>query len=429
MSAANPARIELVSSPPCEAFRPRFAAKTTAVDRPGAPEFASRADRRQRSATIIAFIAAAALVGFATNLSMHLLNLRMQHLGMSEFAIGLSVAIQALGIVIAAPLTKHVISFCGVRQTLLIGALLCSMALVAFGAISEIPVWNFMRFIFAVGLALLFTASESLVISRADASNRARLVGWYATALATGTTAGPALITVIGIHGSAPFLWGAMIFWLATTPIIACLKRGEQLAPVVRKSTFATLRLAPIAFLSAFVFGVADNGGLAMLSVYSVLTGYDYTSAVTLAAFATVGAIVLQIPLGYFASNRDPRFILLFCGIFSIFLLALLPNIMAVKPMAFGAAFGLGGLLEGLYTIGLICIAKYYRGIGISSANGCFVSMCGFGELLGPLATGASMQYLGAPGFVLGLTTTLAVYIVLVVNVKPTAQARLAHAS
>ena len=50
------------------------------------------------------------------------------------------------------------------------------------------------------------------------------------------------------------------------------------------------------------------------ISVYSVLTGYDYTSAVTLAAFATVGAIVLQIPLGYFAGNRDPRIILLFTG-------------------------------------------------------------------------------------------------------------------
>src|SRR5205807_8574088 len=99
---------------------------------------------------------------------------------------------------------------------------------------------------------------------------------------------------------------------------------------------------------------------------------------------------------------------------------------MAVKPMAFGAAFGLGGLLEGLYTIGLICIAKYYRGIGISSANGCFVSMCGFGELLGPFATGASMQHLGAPGFLLGLTTTLAGYLVVVARVRHTAHATLA---
>jgi MFS family permease len=418
MTAANHVRIELASSPPCEAFRPRFAASPA---RPlAAPQTAARTQSRSHKASIVAFILAAALVGFATNLSMHLLNLRMQALGFSGLAIGFSVAIQALGIILVAPLTKYVISSFGVRQTLLFGALLSSAALIAFDIATDLFIWNAMRFMFAAGLALLFTASESLIISRADATNRGRVVGWYATALATGTTAGPLLVTIVGIQGSAPLLWGALLFWLAATPILACLKRGEDLAPVVRRSTFATIRYAPIAFLSAFVFGVADNGGMSMLSVYSVLSGYDYTNAVTLAAFATVGAIVLQIPLGYSASRQDPRVVLLFCGIVSIFLLALLPGFMTTKPAAFGIVFGLGGLLEGLYTVGLICIAKYYRGMGISSANGCFVSMCGLGEFVGPLATGMSMDYLGSQGFVLGLTVTLAVYIVLIVSLQAT---------
>jgi len=420
MSTANQARIELAASPPCEAFRPRFIAKSGSRD--GASARDSASDEAGGRSAIIAFILAAALVGFATNLSMHLLNLRMQHLGISGFWIGVSVAVQALGIILAAPVTKHVISRVGVRHTILLGALLSSTALLAFNLATGFLAWSLMRFIFATGLALLFTASESLIISRANAANRGRVVGWYATALATGTTAGPLLVTVVGIHGAAPLVWGALLFWLATAPILACLKRGEELSPVVRSSTLATLRFVPIAFVSAFVFGVVDNGGLAMLSVYSVLVGYDYTSAVVLAVFATVGAIVLQIPLGYSANTRDPRLLLLMCGLVSLCLLALLPNIMSIKPLAFATAFGLGGFLEGLYTLGLICIAKYYRGFGISSANGCFVSMCGFGELIGPLATGASMEYLGAQGFVLGLSVILAVYVILVVSVKQTAQ-------
>ncbi len=164
-----------------------------------------------------------------------------------------------------------------------------------------------------------------------------------------------------------------------------------------------------------------------MLSIYGVLNGYDHANAVILTVFATAGAIVLQIPLGYFASRQDPRSVLLTCSFASMFLLVLLPHIIGAKPIAFIAAFGLGGVLEGLYTVGLICIAKYYRGIGISSANGLFVSMCGFGELVGPLATGASMDHLGAEGFVLGLTIILAVYIVLTVSIKQTAQMRTRH--
>jgi hypothetical protein len=152
-----------------------------------------------------------------------------------------------------------------------------------------------------------------------------------------------------------------------------------------------------------------------MLSVYSVLTGYDYVSAVTIAVFATIGGIVLQIPLGILASRGEPRMILLFSGLGLMTLLSLLPNVMAIKPAAFTVTFFFGGLLEGLYTVSLICLTKYYRGIGISSANGCFVAMCGFGELLGPLATGSSMNYFGPSGFVVGLTTTLAIYCILLV--------------
>src|SRR6266446_1795280 len=141
MGAANPIRIELAASPPCEAFRPRF------VIEPGNRAFADQTSsvkdgRGNSAAPIIAFILAAALVGFATNLSMHLLNLRMQYLGFSGLAIGLSVAIQALGIIVVAPLTKYVISSCGVRQTLMIGALLSSAALITFDLATNLFVWN-----------------------------------------------------------------------------------------------------------------------------------------------------------------------------------------------------------------------------------------------------------------------------------------------
>ena len=431
MTTANLARIELASSPPCEQFRSRFPTRPKPQLVAAAPDTAAPAAAQSDRSSIVAFISAAALVGFATNLSMHLLNLRMQSLGLSELSIGISVAIQALGIVVAAPFTKHVIARCGVRHTLIIGALICAVTLTAFGFVHQLFIWDGMRFVFAGGLALLFTSSESLVISRAGATNRGRLVGWYATALASGTTAGPLLIALIGVQGFSPLLWSALIFGAATMPMIAFLKPGEQLAPVVRKSTFATLRFAPIVFISAFVFGALDNGGMSMLSVYSVLTGYDYASAVTIAVFATIGGILLQIPLGIMASRGEPRMILLFSGLGLMNLLTLLPNVMAVKPAAFAVSFLFGGLLEGLYTVSLICLTKYYRGMGISSANGCFVAMCGLGELLGPLETGTSMNYFGPGGFVVGLTTTLAIYcILLVVGTKTAAPAaKLAKAS
>lgn len=44
--------------------------------------------------------------------------------------------------------------------------------------------------------------------------------------------------------------------------------------------------------------------------------------------------------------------------------------------------------------------------------------MCGIGELTGPLATGLSMEYLGAPRFVLSRIVTLAANVLRIVAIR-----------
>jgi hypothetical protein len=233
---------------------------------------------------------------------------------------------------------------------------------------------------------------------------------------------------VTGVDGLSPLLWGAFFFWLTVTPIAGYVKTGQQ------RSGGAKFRRSrdpadAIAFVTAFVFGIVDNGGLSMLSVYSTMNGYDYSQAALLAAVAMMGGIALQIPLGYAANNSEPRVVLaaLRCG--AIALLMVLPRPCACIPRRWASVSCSAVSLEGFYTVGLICIANHCRSVGISSANGCFISFCGFGEFVGPLATGTSIQYLGTNGFVVGLTLLLAVYIVTIGLVQrgASAQAQYAH--
>src|SRR5437016_7358958 len=74
MTAANHKRIEVAASPPCAEFRPRYFSKAAPQSRQMSPGD----DRRSRITPIVVFILTAVFVAFATNLSMHLLNLRMQ---------------------------------------------------------------------------------------------------------------------------------------------------------------------------------------------------------------------------------------------------------------------------------------------------------------------------------------------------------------
>src|SRR5947207_1478233 len=118
MNASNRKRIEVAALPHCADFRPRY----FDPDRAG-----GTAGDLLRPAPVLVFTITAALVAFATNLSMHLLNLRMQNLGSNETVIGLSVAAQALGIILIAPFAKRVIAKLGVRMTFVLGlSIMCS---------------------------------------------------------------------------------------------------------------------------------------------------------------------------------------------------------------------------------------------------------------------------------------------------------------
>src|SRR5260370_33372544 len=101
MAVANHIRLGLAASPPCEAYRPRVADPALGAGIP----FLTQGDARL--IPITGFIAAAAAVGFATNLSMHLRNLRMQPMGLPGFEIGARGALPALVIPDARPGTDQ----------------------------------------------------------------------------------------------------------------------------------------------------------------------------------------------------------------------------------------------------------------------------------------------------------------------------------
>jgi hypothetical protein len=50
-----------------------------------------------------------------------------------------------------------------VRRTLIIGALVCATTLTAFSFVEQLYLWDSKRFVFAAGLAVLFTSFTSSV--------------------------------------------------------------------------------------------------------------------------------------------------------------------------------------------------------------------------------------------------------------------------
>jgi predicted MFS family arabinose efflux permease len=126
------------------------------------------------------------------------------------------------------------------------------------------------------------------------------------------------------------------------------------------------------------------------------------------AAFA--GIVAFQIPAGLLCLRIAPL-PLLRCTV-----LALIVCVMAIAAVADlagprgVAVFVLGGLIDLVYTVGLITLANSVARDRLAIANACFVSFCGLGEVAGPAVTGPALAAFGLGGAIGVVLLLLAAY-------------------
>ena len=362
--------------------------------------------------SLIPLIVGAGLLSFVVSYSMHLANVRMHQEGIASFEIGLSVALQGLGIFLFAQIAGAAAARLGVRTVMVVGAALCCASMLMMHKLNTFVEWAAVRLILAPGIALLLTGSEFLVLRRCKEKNRIPIISAYATSVAAGTILGSYLLAVVGAASSAPFTIGAVLFCMAAIPAILWSREPTRDQIEVTQSVFATIRLVPLAFLAAFLFGVLDNGVLSLLAVFGVRSGYDVASAASLVAAAGIGAVAIQYPLARLCGRKGSLFALRFSAVAAVGGLALLPFGLASPAIAWANALVVGGLIEGLYTLALIHLAQRFGGSQLSSANACFISVCALGEVVGPAFTGISMDYLGPTGLILAGVLALSAFVI-----------------
>src|SRR5690606_20832046 len=122
---------------------------------------------------------------------------------------------------------------------------------------------------------------------------------------------------------------------------------------------------------------------------------------------------LLQIPLGMLSDRVDRRMLLLLCAAIGCIGMLVLPAISGNWPLSAAILFVWGGVVAGLYTIGLAHLGSRLAGRDLASANAAFVFCYGMGMLLGPQAIGIGMDSLRPHGFAWSLAAFFALYILL----------------
>ncbi len=123
------------------------------------------------------------------------------------------------------------------------------------------------------------------------------------------------------------------------------------------------------------------------------------------------GNILFQIPIGMWADRADRRLVLLVCALTGLVGILAIPFVTHSLVLFAPTLFIFGGVVVGLYTVGLTLLGERFKGADLASANAAFVMMYSIGALVGPPLSGAAMDLWDPHGLILSMAGLCGLYV------------------
>lgn len=363
--------------------------------------------------SLIAAISAISAVGVAIGLGLPLLSLILERRGISTTMIGVNSGMAGVAAMLAAPVTTRIAHDFGVARTMLLAVLVSALSALGFYFADAFWMWFPLRIVFHGATTTLFILSEYWINMSAPPRKRGLVLGIYATGLAVGFAIGPLLFSAVGSEGILPFLVGAAIILLAAIPIYIARGESPELEEKSDRHFIRYIWMVPMASAAAFVFGSVQAGGLSLFPIYATREGFSESEAARLLTVMAIGNMVFQIPIGILCDRmKDRRTLLALMALAGVGGTLALPLLIDSWLLVSALLLIWGGLVSGMYTVGLTHLGSRLKGADLVAANAAFIFCYAIGTIAGPQATGRSMDLVGTSGFAWALAAFFALYVV-----------------
>jgi MFS family permease len=364
---------------------------------------------------LVAAILAISLVGVGLSLTIPLIAVRMEAAGYSGEANGLGVALSGVATLLVSPLTPTLVRRLGVRMVMIAALALTIASLLGLAFIDNVLWWYPIRFVFGCGLTLLFVVSEYAINALAPPDRRGFWVGVYSTSLYLGFAIGPVLLGLVGTEGRLPFYLAVALVVVAGLPIVATGDRIPGFSERGGAPALTMVSRAPVLMFAALLFGAVETGGMGLLPVHALRNGFDAQTGAMLVSCVALGNVVFQLPIGLASDRVDRNRLIAVIGAFGLVgALALIGVGDRLVPLAI-LLFVWGGIIGGLYMIGLAELGARYTGADLASANAAFVMFYATGMLAGPPLLGRTLDMSPRYGLFGGVALLFVLYLAIVV--------------
>jgi MFS family permease len=342
-------------------------------------------------------------VGITLGLSTPLFSVVLERMGQTAAMVGLNTSVGVGATLVAAPLVPWLLKRIDAVSLMMWGILLSAAGLLAAGYLQSAAFWFLIRFVIGFGISLHWIISETWINHVAHDDRRGFIAGVYSALMGLGFAIGPVMLGVTGTNGVLPFAVAAGLVLAAALPLLWVRGARPAMDHDPGQTTLSVLVLAPVIMLASVISGFVDTATLALLPVYGLRVGMDEYTAVLQLTVATVGAVVLQLPIGWLGDRFGRRHVLGGCAAVKAVTVAALPLVLDLPWLLWPILFIWGGVMVAFYTLALALMGSRFRGNLLAKATAALVITYCLGSVVGPLAIGAAMDRFGPAGFVAGM--------------------------
>jgi MFS family permease len=347
---------------------------------------------RDRRWSLAAAIASVTVFGMSVGQGTPLLSLLLDAHGTGVALNGLNAGVGFLGVLVGPLLAPCCVRRLGIRSFLLVCFGLDIMLVIALKAFDSLATWFALRILLGVVGSAVFTAGEAWINLLAGDAGRGRIIGLYAGALSAGFGIGPLVLSITGLEGWAPFLANAAITALAMLPLLGAGDSSRDFGRERGASPLTMIARAPVILGAVALFALYEAALMALLPIWAVRVGLNARLAAATLTAVYIGAIVLQMPIGWLSDRISRAAAMRLCGAVGLVGALVVMNVGASPPVLFFLLFVWGGIASGIYPVALSMAGDRFRGAELVTANAAMIIAYGIGGLAGPALGGLAMD-------------------------------------
>ncbi|AOH53252.1 MFS transporter [Peribacillus muralis] len=344
--------------------------------------------------------------GFSQGMLLPIIAIIFESDGVGSSLNGFHAASLYIGILLISPFMEAPLRKYGYKPLILFGGITVILSLALFPVWKSFWLWFLLRFFIGVGDHTLHFATQTWITAISPIAKRGRNLAIYGLFFSLGFTVGPLMTKLLEINQSLPFIITSIISlltWLTVFLIRNELPERDDSANTSLLGTFKRFtkvsRIAWIAFLLPFIFGVLEASLNSNFPVFALRSGIDLTAVSIIIPAFSGGALLTQIPLGMLSDRYGRRRTLLFI-VFSGFSIFTLAGIYSHSVIGLFFCFMLGGMMVGsTFSLGISYMADLLPRNLLPAGNLLCSIFYSLGSIGGPFFGGLVIEHIQGGNF------------------------------